>query len=136
MNVPILPFRTALYKTLLVLALLQFIVLLLKQLKIAKFQQFMQCFEYNKNLNSLIKQNELQIDELSCIHGLKVLSCVLVSVYHILQYNSISLLVLEKLEIDGKSSIQITALLTSIVEPFFVISAILLTLNMLDGIKR
>lgn len=130
--------RTALHSILIVMAALQILILILKQLKIDQFKNFTRCFEYKKSFSSLFDYNTLK-DEITCVHGIKVLACLSVILYHTLLWKIVQFIASNNKSLnyfDHARFNQIELLASSVVEPFFVLSAIFLTRSVIKEQKR
>lgn len=103
-------------------------------LKFKPNEQFMECLNYQNNLISLLEY-ETRENEVSCYHGMKVLLCVFVFIGHKLQFVFFGKEKLNSISV-GKIDLKGYFIITSLVEPFFVMSGCLLTINMLRDIKR
>lgn len=129
--------RTALHFILMFLAVLQICILTLKHVNIDRLKKFTQCFEYKKSFLSLFDHSEHK-DEISSMHGIKVLACFSVIMYHsvmwrIVDYISLSF---KHLKMNTLTFNQIDFMAASVVEPFFVMSGILTARSVIKELKR
>lgn len=129
------PYRTVLYTILITLVAFLLFVQLLRMKAIKKFQNFTQCFHYEQTLSSLVDYKSKN-DDISCFHGLKTFACLSVIMFHSLLWPVLSYLYQNNdFSNDIKFTVAKEAMMSTTVEPFFVMSAILLTRNVLKSLK-
>lgn len=131
--------RTALHFILIFLAVLQICVLILKHLYVNndRLKKFTQCFEYRKSFSSLFENSEHK-DEISSIHGIKVLACFSVILYHTVFWRIVYFISsnYKSLKMNVLTFHQLDFMVVSVVEPFFVVSGILTARSVMKELKR